>query len=125
MRRIFEPMRKQVEALQRSELADVTATVVIYKAFVYRKLEAPKHLAEAVHGFCFELPSRKNSVLEQSAVSPMRSRRHSSNWIRFINSRRSPSWDSSWYPRFSNRFDIRRYRPGLRLSPLPDGLAQS
>ena len=34
MQRNFEPMRKQVEAVQRSELADVTATVVIYKAFV-------------------------------------------------------------------------------------------
>ena len=33
MQRNFEPMRKQVEALQRSELTDVTAKVVIYEAF--------------------------------------------------------------------------------------------
>jgi hypothetical protein len=34
MQRNFEPMRKQVEMWQRSELTDVTAKVVIYEAFV-------------------------------------------------------------------------------------------
>jgi len=34
MQRNFEPMRKQVEAWQKSELTDVTAEVVIYEAFV-------------------------------------------------------------------------------------------
>ena len=47
-------MRKQVEAWQRSELTDVTAKVVIYEAFVEGKLEAPKHLARAVHDLYFE-----------------------------------------------------------------------
>jgi hypothetical protein len=42
--RNFEPMRKQVETWQKSELTDVTAKVVIYEAFVEGKLEAPKHL---------------------------------------------------------------------------------
>ena len=37
MQRNFEPMRKQVEAWQRSELTDVTAKVVIYEAFVEGK----------------------------------------------------------------------------------------
>ena len=54
MQRNFEPMRKQVEAWQRSELADVTAKVVIYEAFVEGKLEAPKHLARTVHDLYFE-----------------------------------------------------------------------
>src|SRR6202008_5009808 len=45
MQRNFEPMRKQVEQWQRSELTDVTAKVVIYEAFVEGRLEAPKHLA--------------------------------------------------------------------------------
>lgn len=40
MQRNFEPMRKQVEAWQRSELTDVTAKVVIYEAFVEGRLEA-------------------------------------------------------------------------------------
>jgi len=52
--RNFEPMRKQVEAWQRSELTDVTAKVVIYEAFVEGKLEAPKHLARTVHDLYFE-----------------------------------------------------------------------
>ena len=54
MQRIIEPMRKQVEAWQRSELTDVTAKVVIYDAFVEGKLEAPKHLARIVHDHYFE-----------------------------------------------------------------------
>ena len=41
-KRNFEPMRKQVETWQRSELTDVTAKVVIDEAFVEGKLEAPK-----------------------------------------------------------------------------------
>lgn len=54
MRRNFDPMRKQVEAWQQSELTDVTAKVVIYEAFVEGKLEAPKHLARTVHDLYFE-----------------------------------------------------------------------
>ena len=50
----FEPMRKQVEAWQKSELTDVTAKVVIYEAFVEGKLKAPKHLARTVHDLSFE-----------------------------------------------------------------------
>ena len=38
MQRNFEPMRKQVEAWQRSKLTDVTAKVVIYEAFVQGRL---------------------------------------------------------------------------------------
>jgi len=54
MQRSFEPMRKQVEAWQRSELTDATAKVVIYEAFVEGALEAPKHLARTVHDLYFE-----------------------------------------------------------------------
>jgi hypothetical protein len=39
---------------QRSELTDVTAKVVIYEAFVEGRLDAPKHLARAVHDLYFE-----------------------------------------------------------------------
>ena len=42
MQRNFEPMRKQVEAWQRSDLTDVTAKVVIYEAFIEgRKSASP------------------------------------------------------------------------------------
>ena len=54
MQRNFEPMRKQVESWQKSELTDVTAKVVIYEAFVEGRLEAPKHLARTVHDLYFE-----------------------------------------------------------------------
>jgi hypothetical protein len=54
MQRNFEPMRKQVETWQRSELTDVTAKAVIYEAFVEGRLEAPKHLARSVHDLYFE-----------------------------------------------------------------------
>ena len=54
MQRDFEPMRKQVEAWQRSELTDVTVEVAIYKAFVEGRLKAPKHLARTVHDCYFE-----------------------------------------------------------------------
>jgi hypothetical protein len=49
MQRNFEPMRKQVEAWQKSEFSGVTAKVVIYEAFVEGQLEAPKHLARTAH----------------------------------------------------------------------------
>ena len=42
------------ELWQKSELTEVTAKVVIYEAFVEGNLEAPKHLARAVHDFYFE-----------------------------------------------------------------------
>jgi hypothetical protein len=54
MQRNFDPMRKQVEAWQRSELTDVTDKVVIYEAFVEDKREAPTHLARTVHDLYFE-----------------------------------------------------------------------
>ncbi len=54
MQRNFEPLRKQVEAWQRSELTDVTAKVVIYEAFIEGNLEAPKHLARTVHDLYFD-----------------------------------------------------------------------
>src|ERR1700687_4107628 len=54
MQRNFEPMRKQVEAWQRSELNDVTAKVVIYEAFVGGRVDAPKHLARRFNELIFE-----------------------------------------------------------------------
>ena len=80
MQRNFDPMRKQVEAWQKSELTDVTAKVVIYEAFVEGKLEAPKHLARSVHDLYFE-PKYEEFRREQSGVSQMHSRRPSKNSI--------------------------------------------
>jgi hypothetical protein len=44
MQRNFEPMRKQVEAWQRSALTDVTAKVVIYEALVAGRREAQRDI---------------------------------------------------------------------------------
>jgi hypothetical protein len=54
VQRNFEPMRKQVEAWQRSELTDAPAKVVMYEAFVEGNLEVPKHLARTVRDLYFE-----------------------------------------------------------------------
>jgi hypothetical protein len=74
MLRNFEPMRKQVEAWQRSELTYVTAKVVIYEAFVEGKLEAPKHLARTVHELHFD-PARPVPPPGLLLLSSGRSRR--------------------------------------------------
>ena len=67
MQRNFEPIRRQVEAWQRSELTDVTAKVVIYGAFVEGKLEAPKHLSAPSMTFTSSR-STKSSVPARSGV---------------------------------------------------------
>src|SRR6267154_3286193 len=54
MQRNFEPMRKQVEAWKGTRLPDETAKLVIYRAFVEGKLDAPKHLARRVHDQYFD-----------------------------------------------------------------------
>src|SRR2546429_6535997 len=97
MQRNFEPMRKQVETWQRSELTDVTAKVVIYEAFVEGELEAPKHLARTVHDLYFEpkheefrprtiwsLSNAFTSAFKELDPIPQ--------------SGRPPSWVNSWRP---------------------------
>src|SRR5258705_5722745 len=49
MQRNFEPMRTQVEECKGPRLPDDTAKLVIYRAFVEGKLDAPKHFAKRVH----------------------------------------------------------------------------
>jgi hypothetical protein len=102
MQRNFEPMRKQVEAWQKSELTDVTVKVVIYEAFVEGRLEAPKPLARSVHDLYFE-PNTRNSSRERSGVFPMRSHPHSRNWIPSRSSGPQPSWENSWRRSSHNR----------------------
>lgn len=53
MQRSFEPMRKQVEAWKGTRLADESAKLVIYTAFVEGQLDVPKHLARRVHELYF------------------------------------------------------------------------
>jgi hypothetical protein len=53
MQRNFEPMKRQVQTWQESQLADVTAKLIIYRAFVDRELDAPSSLMTAVHRYYF------------------------------------------------------------------------
>jgi len=53
MQRSFEPMRRQVEDWREQQLATATAKLVIYRAFVEGELDAPRHLAQAVHQLYF------------------------------------------------------------------------
>src|SRR5215470_15060830 len=53
MQRNFDGMRKQVEAWRESQLADVTAKLIIYRAFIQAELEVPKALARRVHELYF------------------------------------------------------------------------
>jgi hypothetical protein len=96
--RNFEPMRKQIEAWQRSELTDVTAKVVIYEAFVESNLEAPKHLARTVHDLYFEPKYEDFKPRTIWSLSPMRSLRCSKNWIPSLNLRRRRNWANFWKP---------------------------
>jgi hypothetical protein len=53
MQRNFEPMVKAVEKWRGDQLTDVTARLVIYRAFIESELDVPKHLARPVHDLYF------------------------------------------------------------------------
>ncbi|MFZ0774232.1 MAG: hypothetical protein WCA49_13305 [Candidatus Sulfotelmatobacter sp.] len=97
MQRNFEPMRKQVEAWQRSELTDVTAKVVIYEAFVEAKLEAPKHLARTV-----ARPVLRAEVRGIPTTDDLESVECVYVGIQGTRSQRR-NWVNSWKPGFPNR----------------------
>ena len=53
MQRNFKPMVESVERWQGSQLSDVSARMIIYRAFIEGGLEVPKHLARPVHDLYF------------------------------------------------------------------------
>jgi hypothetical protein len=53
MQRNFDGMRKQVDTWKESQLTDVSAKLVIYRAFIEQELEVPKALARPVHDLYF------------------------------------------------------------------------
>ena len=53
MMRNFKPMVESVERWQQSQLSDVSAKMIIYRAFVEAELEAPRHLDRKVHDLYF------------------------------------------------------------------------
>ena len=53
MQRNFSGMQQQVEAWRQSQLSDVSAKMIIYRAFIEGGLEVPKHLARPVQNLYF------------------------------------------------------------------------
>jgi hypothetical protein len=53
MQRNFEPMRRQIEAWKDLQFPEANAKLLIYRAFIEEKLDAPKHLARKVHDLYF------------------------------------------------------------------------
>jgi hypothetical protein len=111
MQRNFEPMRKQVEAWQRSELTDVTAKVVIYAAFVEGKLEDPKHLARTVHDFYFKTEIRGIPAANNLESFKGLHNRPSKNLTQFHNSGQPRNWANSWSPASHSRSKDGAYAP--------------
>jgi hypothetical protein len=54
MQRNFEPMKRQVEQWREAQIPDVTAKLIIYRAFVDGELEAPSTLMALVHRNYFQ-----------------------------------------------------------------------
>jgi hypothetical protein len=54
MMRNFKPMVQAVERWRSSQLSDVSAKMIIYRAFVEAELEAPRHLDRKVHDLYFD-----------------------------------------------------------------------
>jgi len=54
MQRNFDGLKHQVDAWRQSQLTDVTAKLLIYRAFVESELEVPRHLARSVHDLYFK-----------------------------------------------------------------------
>jgi hypothetical protein len=53
MQRNFDPMVNTAKKWQQSLLADATAKLIIYRAFIENEAELPRHLAGSVHDFYF------------------------------------------------------------------------
>ena len=54
MMRNFKPMVESVERWQNSQLSDVSAKMIIYRAFIEAELECPRHLDKRVHSLYFD-----------------------------------------------------------------------
>lgn len=54
MQRNFEPMVKAVELWRGTQLSDVSAKLLIYRAFVEAELDVPRHLDRRVHDLYFK-----------------------------------------------------------------------
>ena len=83
MQRNFKPMVEAVELWRGSQLSDVDARLVIYRAFIEGELEVPRHLSRSVHELYFNpqhdefAPRTMWSPLQRVHVLIQRTRPHS------------------------------------------------
>jgi hypothetical protein len=56
MQRNFEPLRRQIAAWKDLQLPEIDAKLIIYRAFIEERLDAPKHVARKVHDLHFNPP---------------------------------------------------------------------
>ena len=54
MQRNFKPMVEAMGRWRESQLSDVTAKLMIYRAFIEGEMEVPRHLARKVHDLYFD-----------------------------------------------------------------------
>ena len=54
MQRNFGPLKQQVEQWQSTQIADASAKLLIYQAFIEDEAGFPKHLARRVHDLYFQ-----------------------------------------------------------------------
>jgi hypothetical protein len=54
IQRNFEPLQRQVETWRKTQIADDTAKLIFYTAFIDGKPEAPRTLLPEVHQLYFE-----------------------------------------------------------------------
>lgn len=59
MQRNFEPMVRDIERWQDSQLTDVAARLLIYEAFIEGAMEIPRHLARPTHQAYFNPPHQE------------------------------------------------------------------
>ena len=59
MQRNFKPMADQIERWRGSQISDLQAKEIVYRAFIEDQLEAPKHLARLVHQNYFNPPHQE------------------------------------------------------------------
>jgi hypothetical protein len=117
MQRNFEPMRKQVEAWQRSELTNRRhrqgGQSTRRSSRVSWKL---RNILPGTCMTCSSSPSTRTSGRGRSGVSRTRSHPRSRNWSPFHNSKRRRSWASSLKLNLHSR-SSQAYRAGRPTAP--------
>jgi len=94
MQRNFKPMADQIRYWRASQLTDGQAKEILYRPFIEDELDAPKHLACAIHHEYFE-PDFRNLRRGPSGACKAPSPAASGSSNPFLNSRQQPALAST------------------------------